>query len=113
MATRRDVTTRSAPRPHRPESRFGGERPAFAPRPAGGDRPRRFGQRKREPIFTKPADVDYKEISRLRRCIDERGKILPRRRLGHTAQVQRLVTVAIKRARHVALLPFDLRGDRR
>jgi small subunit ribosomal protein S18 len=87
-----------------------GERPPR--RPMGGGA-RRFGSRKREPIFTKEGDVDYKEIARLRRCLDERGRILPRRRLGHTAQVQRLVTVAIKRARHVALLPFDQRDDRR
>ena len=50
--------------------------------------------------------VDYKETTRLRKFITERGKILPRRISGNCAQHQRQLTVAIKRARHVALLPF-------
>ncbi|MCL6614322.1 MAG: 30S ribosomal protein S18, partial [Firmicutes bacterium] len=50
--------------------------------------------------------VDYKETARLRKFITERGKILPRRISGNCAQHQRQLTVAIKRARHVALLPF-------
>jgi small subunit ribosomal protein S18 len=51
-------------------------------------------------------DVDYKDIGRLRRHLSERGKIEPRRKLGTCAKHQRSLTVAIKRARHVALLPF-------
>jgi len=50
--------------------------------------------------------VDYKDIARLRRYISERGKIMPRRISGNCAKHQRQVTLAIKRARHVALLPF-------
>lgn len=50
--------------------------------------------------------VDYKETARLRKFITERGKILPRRISGNCARHQRQLTVAIKRARHVALLPF-------
>ncbi|NLZ43771.1 MAG: 30S ribosomal protein S18 [Clostridia bacterium] len=50
--------------------------------------------------------VDYKDVSRLRKFITERGKILPRRISGNCARHQRQLTVAIKRARHVALLPF-------
>ncbi|MGE5598336.1 MAG: 30S ribosomal protein S18 [Bacteroidota bacterium] len=50
--------------------------------------------------------VDYKETVRLRRFITERGKILPRRISGNCARHQRQLTVAIKRARHIALLPF-------
>jgi small subunit ribosomal protein S18 len=50
--------------------------------------------------------VDYKDISRLRRHLSERGKIEPRRKQGTCARHQRALTVAIKRARHVALLPF-------
>ena len=50
--------------------------------------------------------VDYKDISRLRLAIDERGKILPRRKTHCSAHIQRQLTVAIKRARHLALLPF-------
>ena len=50
--------------------------------------------------------VDYKEVTRLRRYITERGKILPRRISGNCAHHQRQLTVAIKRARHIALMPF-------
>jgi len=54
----------------------------------------------------KIAEVDYKEVSRLRRFITERGKILPRRISGNCAIHQRQLTVAIKRARQLALLPY-------
>jgi small subunit ribosomal protein S18 len=50
--------------------------------------------------------IDYKDISRLRRYITERGKILPRRITGNCARHQRQLTIAIKRARNIALLPF-------
>ena len=50
--------------------------------------------------------VDYKETARLKRYITERGKILPRRISGNCARHQRQLTVAIKRARIMALLPF-------
>jgi len=50
--------------------------------------------------------IDYKDINRLRRFTNERGKILPRRMTGTCADHQRQLTVAIKRARHVALLPY-------
>ena len=51
--------------------------------------------------------IDYKDIARLRRYISERAKILPRRVTGTCAHHQRELTVAIKRARHLALLPFS------
>ena len=50
--------------------------------------------------------IDYKDVQRLRRFISERAKILPRRVTGTCARHQRDLTVAIKRARQVALLPF-------
>ena len=50
--------------------------------------------------------ADYKDIKRLQRYISDRGKILPRRRTGTCARHQRSLTTAIKRARHMALLPF-------
>jgi small subunit ribosomal protein S18 len=50
--------------------------------------------------------VDYKDISKLRRYITERGKILPRRITGNCANHQRQITIAIKRARTMALLPY-------
>jgi small subunit ribosomal protein S18 len=54
----------------------------------------------------KDAYLDYKNIARLKRFVSERGKILPRRSTGACAMHQRVVAEAIKRARHVALLPF-------
>jgi small subunit ribosomal protein S18 len=50
--------------------------------------------------------VDYKDLGKLRRYITERGKILPRRISGNCAGHQRQVTLAIKRARMIALLPY-------
>ncbi|MEM9568651.1 MAG: 30S ribosomal protein S18 [Synechococcus sp.] len=55
----------------------------------------------------KPGDpIDYKDTELLKKFITERGKILPRRITGLTAKQQRDMTVAIKRARTLALLPF-------
>lgn len=54
----------------------------------------------------KVESVDYKEIGKLRRFLTERGKILPRRISGNCAKHQRQLTVCIKRARHIALMPF-------
>lgn len=50
--------------------------------------------------------IDYKDISKLKKYITERGKILPRRISGNCAKHQRELTVAIKRARNIALLPY-------
>ena len=54
----------------------------------------------------KVEQIDYKDAAKLRRFITERGKILPRRISGICAKHQRQVTIAIKRARNIALLPF-------
>ena len=54
----------------------------------------------------KVENIDYKDAGKLRRFITERGKILPRRISGNCAKHQRQVTLAIKRARNIALLPF-------
>ncbi len=51
--------------------------------------------------------IDYKDVTRLRRFLSDRGKILPRRMTGTCARHQRTLTVALKRARHIALLPFQ------
>jgi small subunit ribosomal protein S18 len=56
--------------------------------------------------------VDYKDLGRLRRHIGERGKIEPRRKLGTCAKHQRSLTVAVKRARYIGLLPFTNSGPR-
>ncbi len=50
--------------------------------------------------------IDYKDIAKLRKCMTDRAKILPRRVTGTCAFHQRELTTAIKRARHIALLPY-------
>ena len=50
--------------------------------------------------------IDYKDSAKLRKFISERGKILPRRISGTCAKHQRELNTAIKRSRHVALLPY-------
>lgn len=52
--------------------------------------------------------INYKDINTLKKFISERGKILPRRITGTCAKHQRALTVAIKRARHVSLMPYTL-----
>jgi small subunit ribosomal protein S18 len=89
-----------------------GDRPAGDRGPAGGERPRRRGGgrfgRRRVCAFCvdKVTAIDYKDPSKLRRYISDRGKIEPRRKTGTCAGHQRMLTIALKRARHVALLPF-------
>ncbi len=51
--------------------------------------------------------IDYKDTAKLRRYVSERSKILPRRITGTCAKHQRQLTEAIKRARHIALLPYS------
>jgi small subunit ribosomal protein S18 len=61
------------------------------------------------------SSIDYKDVSRLRRYISERARMDPRRKTGTCAKHQRTLAQAIKRARHVALLPFtqgQMRTDR-
>ncbi|MFC5469402.1 30S ribosomal protein S18 [Cohnella suwonensis] len=90
------------------------ERGPRGPREGGEQRePRKFrrgGRNKRKKVcyFTvnKITHVDYKELDLLRKFISERGKILPRRVTGTKAKYQRMLTVAIKRARQMALLPY-------
>ena len=70
---------------------------------------RRGGRRKKKIcVFTaeKITYIDYKDTARLRKFISERGKILPRRVSGNCAKAQRKLTTAIKRSRHMALLPY-------
>ena len=72
--------------------------------------PRTGMPRRRKKVCAFCADkiehIDYKDIGRLRKFISERAKILPRRVTGTCAPHQRQLTVAIKRARHIALLPY-------
>ena len=76
-----------------------------------GDRMRRTrGRKQRRKVCTFCVDkiqhIDYKDVLRLRRFTNERGKILPRRMSGTCAKHQRQLSVAIKRARTVALMPY-------
>ena len=54
----------------------------------------------------KATSIDYKDLAKLRKFVSERGKILPRRITGNCAKHQRLLTTAVKRARHIALLAY-------
>jgi small subunit ribosomal protein S18 len=107
-----------------PRPRFGAGAQGGRGGEAGGDEPRgrrpggggggRFQSRRKACMFCVDGVdvVDYKDIARLRRHLAERGKIEPRRKFGTCARHQRSLTVAIKRARHVALLPFTTSGGR-
>ena len=85
--------------------------PGGGPGDRRGGRPRgrgRYAPRRKVCVFCvdKVTDIDYKDINRLRRFVSDRGKIEPRRKTGTCAKHQRILATAIKRARHVALLPF-------
>jgi len=54
--------------------------------------------------------IDYKDSNKLKKFVTERGKILPRRISGNCARHQRTLTVSIKRARDIALMPFAADG---
>ena len=56
----------------------------------------------------KAESIDYKDVNKLRKFVTERGKILPRRITGTCAKHQRALTVAVKRARQIAILPYTL-----
>jgi small subunit ribosomal protein S18 len=77
----------------------------------GGPRPRRdYRNYNRRKVCAFCVDhvteIDYKDVGRLRRYISDRGKIEPRRKTGTCAKHQRRLTVALKRARALALLPY-------
>ena len=70
---------------------------------------KRRGGRRRKKVCVfcgKDNVIDYKDTAKLKKYVSERGKILPRRITGTCAKHQRALTVAIKRARHVALMPY-------
>ncbi len=75
------------------------------------ERPDRRGGRKGRKKFCAfcmdgITNIDYKDVNKLRKYMSERAKIVPRRVTGTCAHHQRQLTTAIKRARHVALLPY-------
>ena len=75
-------------------------------------RKKTFGRRRKKVcVFCSDknyAGIDYKDVNKLKRYVSERGKILPRRITGNCAKHQRALTVAIKRSRHIALMPYTL-----
>ena len=70
--------------------------------------PRFRKQRKKVCVFCgeKNGTIDYKDVNKLKRYVSERGKILPRRITGNCAKHQRALTVEIKKARHIAIMPY-------
>ena len=75
------------------------------------ERPERHGRdRRRRKVcqfcVDKVKTIDYKDTARLRKYVSDRAKILPRRMTGTCAKHQRQLTEAIKRARHVAIMPY-------
>lgn len=88
------TTDQRTERPERPRRRGGG---------GGG----RFGRRRVCSFCVdKIESIDYKEPAKLRRYVSDRAKIEPRRKTGTCARHQRMLTTALKRARHIALLPY-------
>lgn len=79
---------------------------------AEGVKPKRMGFRRRRKVCVfcgeKAKPIDYKDVATLKKYVSERGKILPRRITGNCAKHQRELTVAVKRARHLALLPYTV-----
>ena len=83
---------------------------AFNREKSDGPMKRRGGIRRRKKVCVFCGEengvIDYTDTAKLRKYVSERGKILPRRITGTCARHQRALTTAIKRARHVALMPY-------
>ena len=73
-------------------------------------RPGSIRRRKKVCVFCgkENAGIDYKDVNKLKRYVSERGKIVPRRITGNCAKHLRDLTVAVKRARHISLLPYTV-----
>ena len=107
------------PAPAETAERAGPPPEGMAPRGPRGPRGGRDFRTRRKVCAScveKAKDIDYKDAGRLRRFISDRGKIEPRRRTGTCAKHQRRLSVALKRARYMALLPYTgehIRGSER
>ena len=66
----------------------------------------RLAEEKKSAYSVENNEINYKDVAKLKKYVSERGKILPRRITGNCAKHQRALTVAIKRARHIALMPY-------
>lgn len=116
-APRNEGSAKPAPRTEgdgrRYNNRSEGDGRRYGGRPGGSrdnDRRPRRGRRRKVCNFCvdKAKAIDYKDVAKLNKYITERGKILPRRVTGNCAKHQRQVTMAIKRARNVALMPYTV-----
>ena len=113
MADTATIDSPAAPDAAAPGSQAGpsdGQQMGPRPRREGGGRggPRDFRARRKVCVFCveKIKEIDFKDTARLRRFISDRGKIEPRRKTGTCAKHQRRLSVALKRARFMALLPY-------
>ena len=86
------------------DNRERGDREHREQRPGG----MRMRKRKKVCAFCaeKLDDIDYKDVARIKKFLSERSKILPRRITGNCAKHQRFLTTAVKRSRHIALIPY-------
>ena len=100
----KEITNEQLPKEQNTER---AERPERPERPARPQHPRR--RKVCQFCVDRAATIDYKDVGRLRKYIAERCKIIPRRVTGTCAKHQRELTVAIKRARQIALLSYT--GD--
>jgi small subunit ribosomal protein S18 len=104
--TTEQATTPAAPHAGGSEGRPAGRGPRPARRESGGGKDRYVRRRVCQFCADKIVEIDYKDVARLRRFLSDRGKIEPRRKTGTCAKHQRSLTVALKRARQIALLPY-------
>ena len=109
------MRTESRPMGDRPQRAAGGKFGAKPKRDRNGERPGgsstggRFFRKKTCRLCSETSNpVDYKEKERLARYLTEKGKIIPRRTTGNCARCQRVLVKAIKRARHSAILAFEI-----
>jgi len=104
-STSKEVESLAGNRQERSSGRGRGQRRGTRSQRRG----QRWFQRRRKTCFfceEKATSIDYKQTNMLRTFLTDRGKIRPRRQTGTCARHQRQLSVAIKRARHLALLPF-------
>jgi len=104
--------------PAAPEETGAGQQPEAQPATAhepsrsfSSPRPRKRGRNRNTQYCPEGRCFDYKDVETLKRYISETGKIKPRRQTGNCARCQRELAREIKRARHLALLPFVVAAD--
>lgn len=104
--TRAPAQAAPPPRPYRGAPQDRGPRRQDRPDRGGQGRFRRPRRKVCSFCVDKVTHINYKEVDTLRRFVDNHGKIIPRRKTGTCAKHQRRLALAVKQARHLALLPF-------